>query len=141
MNAIQLLSAQPWVERLGWTLLHFLWQGVLIAAVYAAIRKWIAHSAGPNSRYLLGCAVLAGMAAAPLVTWILLRQAAPVMAPVPAHFAATSSAASGIAGTTAGWLRTTGTTYGLTEPLLPWVVVLWLAGAMAFWFRLVGRWI
>ena len=54
MNAIQLLSAQPWVERLGWTLLHFLWQGVLIAAVYAAIRKWIAHSAGPNTTIFAG---------------------------------------------------------------------------------------
>ena len=43
MNAIQLLAAQPWVERLGSTLLHFLWQGVPIAAVYAAARKWLRH--------------------------------------------------------------------------------------------------
>ena len=27
MNAIQILATQPWVERLGLTLLHFLWQG------------------------------------------------------------------------------------------------------------------
>jgi hypothetical protein len=47
MNAIQLLPAQPWVERLGWTLLHFLWQGVLIAAVYAATRKWLAQADSP----------------------------------------------------------------------------------------------
>ena len=39
MNAIHLLSAQPWVERLGSTLLHFLWQGILIAALYAAHAK------------------------------------------------------------------------------------------------------
>ena len=100
MNVMQLLSAEPWVARLGWTLLHFLWQGVLIAAVYGAIRKWISHSAGPNTRYLLGCAVLAVMAAAPLLTWILLRQTAASMAPAAAHFAATSPAASGTTGTT-----------------------------------------
>ena len=29
MNAIQILSSQPWVERLGWTLVHFLWQGIV----------------------------------------------------------------------------------------------------------------
>src|SRR2546423_1892946 len=40
MNAIHMISTQPWVERLGWTLLHFLWEGLSIAAVYAVGRKW-----------------------------------------------------------------------------------------------------
>ena len=41
MNTIQILSSQPWVERLGWTLVHFLWQGLAIAALYAAhARRW-----------------------------------------------------------------------------------------------------
>ena len=39
MNAMQVFSAQPWVERLGWTLVHFLWQGLAIAALYAAARR------------------------------------------------------------------------------------------------------
>jgi hypothetical protein len=26
MNLIHVLSSQPWVERLGWTLVHFLWR-------------------------------------------------------------------------------------------------------------------
>jgi uncharacterized protein (TIGR03435 family) len=140
MNAIELLSAQPWVVRLGWTLLHFLWQGVLMAGVYAAIRKWIARAAGPDTRYLLGCAVLAGMAAAPLVTWALLQQTAGVMAPAGAHFAAAAPVASGTAGTTTTtWLRA-GAPHALPEPLLPWVVVIWLTGALGFWVRLVGSW-
>src|SRR6185503_11214026 len=32
------LLNQPWAERLGWTLLHFLWQGILAAALYALAR-------------------------------------------------------------------------------------------------------
>jgi hypothetical protein len=40
MNAIQILAAQPWVERLGLTLLHFLWQGLIIVAIYGCARKW-----------------------------------------------------------------------------------------------------
>ena len=39
MNAMQILSSQPWVERLGWTLVHFLWQGLSIAVLYAAARR------------------------------------------------------------------------------------------------------
>ena len=87
MNAIHLLSAQPWVERLGSTLLHFLWQGILIAALYAAARRWIARSSGPNVHYILACAALAVMAAAPVVTWSLLRPPAPE--PVAASFLST----------------------------------------------------
>jgi hypothetical protein len=57
MNAIQFLSAQPWVGRLGSTLLHFLWQGALIAAVHAAARRWTARFSGPNVGYILACIV------------------------------------------------------------------------------------
>ena len=44
MNAIQILATQPWVERLGLTLLHFLWQGAMIATIYAAARRRGARS-------------------------------------------------------------------------------------------------
>ena len=65
--------------------------------MYGAIRKWISHAAGPDTRYLLGCAVLACMAAAPLITWTLLRQTAAPLARSAAHFVATAPAASGTA--------------------------------------------
>ncbi len=39
MNALQILSLHPWVERLGWTLIHFLWQGLMIAVLYEAARR------------------------------------------------------------------------------------------------------
>jgi len=69
MNAIQFLGAQPWVDRLGSTLLHFLWQGALIAAVYAVARRFAARSS-PNVRYVLACAALALMAASVGLTWV-----------------------------------------------------------------------
>jgi len=58
-----------WVFRLGWTLLHFLWQGAAIAALYAVARRVFA-SRSSNARYLLACAALALMIAAPAVTWL-----------------------------------------------------------------------
>ncbi|MGA2149488.1 MAG: TIGR03435 family protein [Bryobacteraceae bacterium] len=69
MNAIQMLGSEPWVERLGWTLVHFFWQGALIAVLYAAARRWIERRSSPNARYLLACAALATMMAAPVATW------------------------------------------------------------------------
>src|SRR5438128_3428399 len=72
MNVMQILSSQPWVERLGWTLVHFLWQGLSIAVLYAAARRGVARTSRPQARYLLACAALAAMMAAPLVTWGLL---------------------------------------------------------------------
>jgi uncharacterized protein (TIGR03435 family) len=138
MNLIQLLSAQPWVERLGLTLIHFLWEGVAIAAIYAAARRWTARASGPNVRYILACGALAAMAAAPVLTWRLLRPAAPE--PVVASFTAPLSAGAHPgarnvpASFHAGVYRVT------PAPLLPWVVAIWIAGAMVFWLRLIRGW-
>ena len=74
---MNIFDPQPWVERLGLTLLHFLWQGFIVAAIYAAARKWRGRNNGPNGRYLLACAALAAMAIMPLITWMLLRPPTP----------------------------------------------------------------
>jgi uncharacterized protein (TIGR03435 family) len=131
---MQLLASQPWVERLGWTLLHFLWQGVLISALYAAARR----SARPNTRYVVACAALATMMSAPLITWSLMRPSEAT--PVSMHLIDRVPLA---AATTAAAPVT------LPEPVssvqsaqfLPWVVAIWLIGAVALWIRLIGAWI
>ncbi len=74
MNAIQILSAQPWVERLGSTLLHFLWQGLVLSGLYTAARRSPACSR-PDARYLAACLALAAMLAAPIATFLYLRPA------------------------------------------------------------------
>ena len=38
MSTLELLLNEPWVARLGWTLVHFLWQGTVIAVLLAAAR-------------------------------------------------------------------------------------------------------
>ena len=138
MNPLQIMAAQPGVPRLGSTLLHFLWQGVAIAAVYAAARRRAGTSV-PNVRYLLGCAVLAAMAAAPLVTWW-------VLGPSAADVATTSPAAP-LSTTAPGAVRTLqaafpgGVSAAAAAPFLSWVVAVWFAGATALWVRLIGGWI
>ena len=59
----------------GWTLVHFLWQGAAIGlSIAVALRLTCRRS--PNLRYLIACAGLLTMMAAPVATAYLLR---PVM--------------------------------------------------------------
>ena len=70
---ITVALSQFWVQRLGWTLLHFLWQGTAIVIVYAMLRNRLAaHSLSARGRYILACVALGAMAMAPLLTFLLL---------------------------------------------------------------------
>lgn len=73
MHAIEAILGRPEVERLGWVLLHFVWQGVVGAGVLAAA-LFALRRASANARYLASCAALAAMAACLPVTWLLLPQ-------------------------------------------------------------------
>jgi beta-lactamase regulating signal transducer with metallopeptidase domain len=63
------LLNQPWTERLGWTLLHFLWQGILVAALYALARALAGDRISARGRYALACASLLAMTVAPALTY------------------------------------------------------------------------
>jgi hypothetical protein len=43
---MQMFLSQFWVQKLGWTLLHFLWQGTAIAVVYATLRGLLDRALG-----------------------------------------------------------------------------------------------
>ena len=142
MNAMQMLASEPWVERLGMTLIHFLWQGLFIAILYAAARRSVTRTSSPQARYLLACGALAAMIAAPLVTWELMR---PSDAGPEAIYRiqSTPPAASGIGIAPTATLPNSvrATVSGMqSEQFLFWVVMIWLTGAMVFWVRLVGGW-
>jgi len=141
MSAIQMLASEPWVDRLGWTLVHFLWQGLSIAVLYAGVRRGMARASNPNARYLLACAALAAMVAAPLVTWGLMQPwgAIPDSAyrirgtpPAPSTIAVITTLPASV--------RTARSSARPAE-FLPWVVIVWFAGAAAFWVRLAGGWV
>jgi uncharacterized protein (TIGR03435 family) len=142
MNALQILSSQQWVERLGWTLVHFLWQGLSIAALYAAARRGIGRKASSNTRYLLACAALGVMMAAPLVTWGVMGPSA--ANPDAAYRIRSTPAASSVTGNATTTLPASvrAMVSGVQPPqFLLWVVMVWLAGAVVFWVRLVGGWV
>ena len=116
MNALQILASQPWIGRLGWTLLHFFWQGTAIAALYTIARFLFARALSPRARYGLACIALLAMAAAPPLTFVTISKTAID----PAQMAAWTESV-------ADW-----------KWLTPAVVAFWMAGMLAFSIRLLG---
>jgi GWxTD domain-containing protein len=108
--------SQFWVQKLGWALLHFLWQGTAIAISFAMLRRLLERSLAPQGRYILACLALAAMTVAPVLTFLMVP--APSAAPITLWSVSASE-----------WQRS-----------LPAVVVLWLLGVVVFSLRLAGAW-
>ena len=70
MKALLKLSALPLIHHLGWTLLHFLWQGTLVALLLACVLGSI-RSQESRLRYLIACAGLAIMVALSITTFVI----------------------------------------------------------------------
>ncbi len=120
------------MQSLGWALLHFLWQGVALAALAAVL---MAACRGASSRYAVAVGALALMLAAPAATFFFLipsRTAPPNLSSVvQAH----SPAAIGNF-----VVRTSPRISHISPPLdaLPWLVEAWLLGVALFSLRSVG---
>jgi beta-lactamase regulating signal transducer with metallopeptidase domain len=136
MNALQFFVSQVWVERLGWTLIHFLWQGALITAAYAAAVPWMTRRLSANARYLIGCFALAAMMAAPLATyvWLHVNQTPQLSTILPTVRSLTD-------GPTIATSSHSATADNPGAHYLPWIVALWITGAFVFCVRLLGSWL
>lgn len=140
MSAIQMLATQAWVERLGLTLLHFLWEGAIFAAIYGGGRWAGRRVLGPNGRYAIACAALTAMAAAPVVTWFVLRGPGPDSTTF--SFAAPMSTMRVDSPPSAAAVSLSSEVHpDASERLMPWVVAFWLVGAIGFSLRLLSGWL
>jgi beta-lactamase regulating signal transducer with metallopeptidase domain len=127
------------MQSLGWTLLHFLWQGTALAAMAAAAMALCRRA---STRYLLGVGGLALMLLAPLVTYFLYSQQHSGVADT------VKSSALAVAPPTArdrdaasGSTRYSSSLRSSTSPAidaLPWLVEAWLLGVAFFSLRSAG---
>lgn len=163
MRHTNALLAHPVFQLLGWTLLHFVWQGALVALAYAGISLSLRRSTA-NLRYLVACASMLLMLALPVATFFQLnsnvaavaaadraQHAAPALEqPVRNDSRAAESGAQ--ARLYANLLVLRDDAGGASAPLqrwamdrftsaVPWLVLLWLAGALALTLRLLGGWV
>jgi GWxTD domain-containing protein len=68
MTAFALHASQPLVHAVGWALLHFCWQGALVALSLACVLAFVPQRAA-RTRYAAACVAMALMAVLPLATF------------------------------------------------------------------------
>ncbi|MCC7261926.1 MAG: M48 family metalloprotease [Candidatus Latescibacteria bacterium] len=128
MVAIAEVMAHPLVQALGWTLIHFIWQGAIVGLLVAGGLGLLRHS-GPGVRYAMaggGLLVLLGL---PVVTWWSLGEEA----------ASTSLATSAGAAGEQGWSLVVAW-LPVGEGGLVWAVVIWVAGVLLLSLWRTGGW-
>jgi beta-lactamase regulating signal transducer with metallopeptidase domain/HEAT repeat protein len=139
------------IEVLGWTLIHFTWQGTLVALSLAGVLRMLRGSS-TNTRYAAACVALLLMSILPLLTIsIISLSTSGKTASGPHQFAAQPSSQPveiepTIAPTQADiasasplpWLSIRRASI---TPLLPWMSLIWLLGVVFFSLRLAGGWL
>lgn len=121
-----------WFQPLGWTLLHFLWQGALIAAALA-LAKFVLKPTAASARYNLACLALLFMLAAPAITFWRLEEtgANPGLETADPWALVNTAVSSAQAPPTADSFRSV---------ILPALVVLWFGGVLLLSLRYLGAW-
>lgn len=149
------------LEALGWALVHFVWQGALVAGLYACVDA-LASRASADARYALALSALALMLVLPLFT------TATALNSSRGLFArGESSSASSRAGDTRERVRAPGVGDASGDALsgretlesasgasgvrlwagerlsqfVPWLVFAWLAGVLLLATRALGGWL
>jgi beta-lactamase regulating signal transducer with metallopeptidase domain len=141
------LFEHPLVHRLGWVLLHFLWQGTAVALVWAVFR-YLLRGQDARVRYGVACLLLGLMAIAPIVTFRMLPTVtAPRVITVPSWSVevqasvASASTASPTRGSILLAQSAAERAAAGIELALPWLVVVWWAGVCGLSMRLLrGYW-
>lgn len=146
MNALFDWLTQPLPQRVGWTLLHFLWQGALLALLHQLARAAL-HRRSANARYAAGCLTLLLMAIAPVWTFVKLDPQVPQP-----HWTAGSTVAtpleptrflSPVTSPIAANTNNSGVAPALTSlasASVPWLTLFWMAGVVALSLRLSAGW-
>ena len=77
----------PLAQALGWALVHFVWEGVVLAAALWAMQR-VFQAAPARRRYALACLILAAMPAAFAITLGVIWALRPLAVAVPIHWVA-----------------------------------------------------
>lgn len=124
-------------HTLAWSLLHFLWQGLALVGICAAIMSACRTA---SARYIVALSTLALMLAAPIATFVVLQRSAAAKI---ADNSATIDSSAAIASVALPNLATASS--NAPSPLVPfrsdallWLVEAWFAGVVFFSLRTAG---
>ncbi|MDB6018358.1 MAG: TonB domain/peptidase domain protein [Pedosphaera sp.] len=143
------IAPETLVPCLGWTLLHFLWQGLAIA-LWLAICLRLLRPGSANQRYLVACAALLAMLIVPAITFNHVAQHYQRLTPAFSAAIATPAPTTHISETTAPDPKVIVSFKAVPPPLspterleqiLPWLVIAWAAGVLALSGKLLVGWL
>jgi len=123
------------VASLGWTLLHFLWQGAVIG-VFFGLALAAAGGSSARLRYRISLSAMLLLAICPIVTFLWLLPQAPAAAELAATIVAPAAEAvldTATAGGTVDWRA-------VIDPWVPWTVLVWALGVVIYTGRLLLEW-
>lgn len=129
------LAQTSLIAHLGWTLLHFLWQGTLVGMLYLCLSRMLRHAA-PQTRYSLALAALFTLMLLPLITFFYLacwNTASPQLPPS-LRIAFITTTGSALHATLTQMLA------DRLTPFIPWVVIIWLGGVVLMGARALWGW-
>ena len=125
-------------RTLGWTLLHFLWQGAAVASVLGCLNLALRRAA-PQARYALACASLLLMLALPALTFRVLSGVPDTLDPnVAAAGAAGGAVLDGAMASGAPHTPAAAALDLRIDAYLPGLVALWGAGVLLLCLRSFG---
>jgi len=129
------LAQTTLIVHLGWTLIHFLWQGTLVGMLYVCLSRMLRHAA-PQTRYSLALAALFTLMLLPLITFFYLacRNTESLQLPPSVRIEFMAATGSALHATLSQTL-----TDRLT-PFTPWVVIIWLGGVVLMGGRALWGW-
>jgi bla regulator protein blaR1 len=141
MNTMELMLGNELAQAAGWTLLHFVWQGCLIALLPFTVQA-LSTRRSAQVRYGTACLALLMMAAAPPITFSLLEgPGSPASGPILNLERLPVSPSSGrwistpLDSFSPSWLQTIDA--GIS-PWLPSLTIAWLCGVFSLSLRLAG---
>lgn len=163
MNTLEMLLSQTVFQAIGWALIHFIWQGALVASLLFALNSLLLKRANANVRYLVSCAALLWMLALPVATAVYIEGRSHARATQAAQTADARDGATNAhaqdnsAANASAATATTQVSYVYTalvwpvaaeswRParwfalLMPWLVSIWLAGVLVLSLRVLGGW-
>jgi beta-lactamase regulating signal transducer with metallopeptidase domain len=135
MMFIDAFRTQMWVEPLGWTLLHSIWQGAVITVVTWLILRRYGVQLRSGARYALCCAALGLSVLIPFVTFAWF-----IVSPERGGMVNPVAAVAPVAGVITPTVISPSWSAGAVL-LLPWVVLAWMIGLFTRALWITSAWL
>lgn len=120
MSLLQTFIASPMAAAIGWTLVHSLWEGALIAALLGAA---LVGLRSPRARYAAACGAMLAMLACFAFTLAWMTPAATQAVRLSSPLVLSAQGAFAVAPTPVSWV-------GRLALMVPWLTLFWILGVL-----------